>query len=100
MMPRTSREAEPTPRSVRSGFEERPDYFSSVAFWYQEGVNQGLPEPAYADERLPLGNAQQIAVEDSVKEVTTENGNVTCKRADATPTLGDVRVGTESSWRA
>ena len=60
--------------SVRSGFEERPDYFSSVAFWYQEGVNQGLPEPAYGDERLPLGNAQQIAVEDSVKEVTTENG--------------------------
>jgi hypothetical protein len=60
--------------SVRSGFEERPDYFSSVAFWYQEGVNQGLPEPAYGDERLPFGNAQQIAVEDSIKDVTTETG--------------------------
>ncbi len=60
--------------SVRSGFEERPDYFSSVAFWYQEGVNQGLPEPPYGEERLPLGNARQIAVEDSVKEVTTEKG--------------------------
>ena len=33
-----------------------------------------MPEPAYGDERLPLGNAQQIAVEDSVKEVTTEKG--------------------------
>ncbi len=60
--------------SVRSGFEERPDYFSSVAFWYQEGVNQGLPEPPYGEERLPLGNARQIAVEDSIKEVTTERG--------------------------
>jgi Protein of unknown function (DUF2961)/HEAT repeats len=60
--------------SVRSGFEERPDYFSSVAFWYQEGVNQGLPEPPYGTERLPLGNAQQIAVEDSLKDVTTEKG--------------------------
>ena len=60
--------------SVRSGFEERPDFFSSVAFWYQEGVNQGLPEPPYGDERLPLGNARQIAVEDSIKEVTTERG--------------------------
>jgi len=60
--------------SVRSGFEERPDYFSSVAFWYQEGVNQGLPEPPYGDERLPLGNARQIAVEDSLKDVTTEQG--------------------------
>jgi len=60
--------------SVRSSFEERPDYFSSVAFWYQEGVNQGLPEPPYGEERLPLGNARQIAVEDSVKEVTTEKG--------------------------
>ena len=60
--------------SVRSSFEERPDYFSSVAFWYQEGVNQGLPEPPYGQDRLPLGNAQQIAVEDSIKEVTTEKG--------------------------
>ena len=60
--------------SVRSGFEERPDYFSSVAFWYQEGVNEGLPEPPYGEERLPLGNARQIAVEDSIKEVTTEKG--------------------------
>jgi len=60
--------------SVRSGFEERPDFFSSVAFWYQEGVNQGLSEPPYGEERLPLGNARQIAVEDSIKEVTTERG--------------------------
>ncbi len=58
--------------SVRSSFEERPDYFSSVAFWYQKGVNQELPEPPYGEARLPLGNARQIAVEDSIKDVSTE----------------------------
>jgi len=62
--------------SVRSGFEERADYFSSVAFWYQQGVNQGLPEPPYGDQRLPLGNAQQIAIETSIKDVTAEKGKV------------------------
>jgi hypothetical protein len=66
--------------SVRSGFEERPDYFSSVAFWYQEGVNQGLPEPAYGDDQLPLGNAQQIAIEDSIKDVTAEKGKAEVQR--------------------
>jgi hypothetical protein len=60
--------------SVRSGFEERPDYFSSVAFWYQKGINEGLSEPPYGDARLPYGNATQIAVEDSLKDVTTEQG--------------------------
>ena len=60
--------------TVRSGFEERPDYYSSVAFWYQEGVNEGLPEPPYGAARLPLDNAVQIAVEDSLKDVTTQQG--------------------------
>ena len=39
--------------SLRSGFEERPDYFSSAAFWYQTEVNEGLPEPPYGEARLP-----------------------------------------------
>ena len=60
--------------SVRSGFEERPDYFSSVAFWYQQGINESLPEPPYGEARLPFGNATQIAVEDSLASVTTERG--------------------------
>ena len=29
---------------VRSSFEQRPDYFSSAAFWYQKGVNEGLAD--------------------------------------------------------
>jgi hypothetical protein len=60
--------------TIRSGFEERPDYFSSAAFWYQKGVNEELPEPPYGETRLPLGNALQIAVEDSLADVTTEKG--------------------------
>jgi hypothetical protein len=60
--------------TVRSGFEERPDYFSSVAFWYQKGVNEGLPEPPYGYERLPFGNATQLTIQNSIKDVTTEKG--------------------------
>ncbi len=66
--------------SVRSGFEERPDYFSSVAFWYQKGVNEELPEPPYGYDRLPYGNATQIAVEDSIEQVTTEHGTASVLR--------------------
>jgi len=66
--------------SLRSGFEERADYFSSAAFWYQKGVNEDLTEPPYGDARLPLGNALQIAVEDSLAEVTTEKGKASVQR--------------------
>ncbi len=66
--------------SLRSGFEERADYFSSAAFWYQTGVNEGLAEPPYGNARLPLGNALQIAVEDSLAEVTTERGKASVQR--------------------
>ena len=66
--------------SVRSGFEERPDFFSSVAFWYQKGVNEGLPEPPYGEARLPLGNAEQIAVEDSLAAVKTVMGKASVQK--------------------
>ena len=66
--------------TVRSGFEERPDYFSSTAFWYQKDVNEDLPEVPYGEARLPLGNAQQIAVEDSIADVTTEKGKASVQR--------------------
>jgi hypothetical protein len=64
----------------RSSFEERPDYFSSAAFWYQKGVNEGLPEPPFGEDRLPLGNALQIAVEDSIADVKTVKGKVSVQR--------------------
>ena len=66
--------------TLRSGSEERPDYFSSTAFWYQKSVNEDLLEPPYGEARLPLGNAQQIAVEDSLSEVTSEKGKAAVQR--------------------
>ncbi len=66
--------------SVRSGFEERPDYFSSVGFWYQKGVNEGLPEPPYGNGRLPHGNALQIEVENALPDVTTEKGQASVQK--------------------
>ncbi len=61
--------------TVRSGFEERPDLFSSVAFWYQEGIGPTkLPEAPYGQARLPHGNAQQIEVENAIAETKTEKG--------------------------
>jgi HEAT repeat protein len=66
--------------AARSGFEERSDFFSSVAFWYQKGVNEDLPEPPYGAARLPLGNKLQIAVPNNLKDVTTERGEVTVQK--------------------
>jgi hypothetical protein len=66
--------------SVRSGFEERADYFSSVAFWYQQGVNEGLPEPPHGQERLPFGNAQQLTIQNAIKDVTTEKGTASVQK--------------------
>ena len=66
--------------SLKTGFEERPDFFSSVAFWYQKGVNEDLPEPPYGEARLPLGNARQIAVETSIADVTASGGKASVQR--------------------
>jgi len=67
-------------RTPRTSIRERDDYYSSVAFWYQDGVNEGLPEPPYGEARLPLGNAQVIHIEDSLRDVTTEKGKASVHR--------------------
>ena len=66
--------------TARSGFEERPDNFSSVAFWYQKGGNEDLPKPPCGSARLPRGNAEQIEVENSIKEVSGERGEVSVQK--------------------
>jgi len=62
------------------GFRERFDLWSSVAFWYQKGVNEGLPEPPYGPARLPHGNATQIEVENAIKDVKAQEGEATVMR--------------------
>ena len=66
--------------SVRSGFEERADLFSSVAFWYQQGIAQGLPVPPYGVARLPHGNARQIEVEQDIARVKAARGKASVQK--------------------
>jgi hypothetical protein len=66
--------------SVRSAFEERPDLFSTVAFWYQLGIATDQPEPPYGAARLPQGNAKQIEIENLVADVKAEGGKATVQR--------------------
>jgi hypothetical protein len=66
--------------AVRSAFEERPDLFSSVAFWYQLGVAQDQPEPPYGAARLPHGNATQIEIENLVDQAKAQGGEVSVQK--------------------
>lgn len=70
---------DPDPKKV-DGFRERFDLWSSVAFWYQEGVNEHLPEMPYGRARLPHGNARQIEVEDLAAEATGAGGELRVQR--------------------
>jgi hypothetical protein len=51
-----------------------------VAFWYQKGVNEDVPEPPYGGARLPLGNTLQIAVPNNFKDVSTEQSQVSVQK--------------------
>ena len=62
------------------GFRERSDLWSSVAFWYQKGVAQDLPEPPFGPARLPHGNAAQFEVENDIKTVTVRDGEASVQR--------------------
>jgi hypothetical protein len=66
--------------SVRSGFEERADLFSSVAYWYQLGIAQGLKPAPYGVARLPHGNARQIEVEQGIQDIKTERGKASVQK--------------------
>jgi hypothetical protein len=66
--------------AVRSAFEERPDFMSSVAFWYQAEIAADQPDVPYGSARLPLGNARQIEVEDRAAEATGKGGTVSVEK--------------------
>lgn len=61
--------------TVHSSFEERPDDFSSVAFWYQTPFRTDLPELPIGRARLPYGNATVIDAESLFPKVTVEHGS-------------------------
>ncbi|MBI4889038.1 MAG: DUF2961 domain-containing protein, partial [Acidobacteria bacterium] len=66
--------------SVRSGFEERADLFSTVAFWYQQGIARNLATPPYGIARLPHGNATQIEIENAAAQVKAQRGKVSVQK--------------------
>ena len=68
-----------TDGSVRSGFEERSDHFSSVAFWYQMELKP-LPGVPSGYARMPYGNATQIEAEDLLDKVKTEKGEASIQK--------------------
>jgi len=62
--------------AVKSGFGERVDLMSSVAFWYQLGIATDQPPVPYGAARLPQGNALQIEVERDMAGIKAEKGKV------------------------
>jgi hypothetical protein len=66
--------------TVRSAFEERADLFSSVGFWYQDGIAADQPPVPYGSRRLPMGNARQLEVEDTLPNVTVEAGKASVQK--------------------
>jgi hypothetical protein len=53
---------------------------SSVAFWYQTGIAGDQPDVPYCAARLPLGNAQQIEVEDRAADATAKDGRISVEK--------------------
>ncbi|MEP6802771.1 MAG: DUF2961 domain-containing protein [Acidobacteriota bacterium] len=66
--------------TVKSGFGERNDLMSSVAYWYQDGIATGLWPVPYGSARLPQGNAKQIEVEQGIGQVKGEKGKTSVSK--------------------
>ena len=60
--------------SVKSGFEERPDDFSSVAFWYQIEPHKPFPEMPKGYARLYYDYANAIEAEGLLPNAKASNG--------------------------
>ncbi|HNR35694.1 MAG TPA: DUF2961 domain-containing protein [Candidatus Hydrogenedentes bacterium] len=62
--------------SMRSGFEERPDDFSSVAFWYQTEPHKPFPEMPVGYARLYYDFSSEIEAEGLISNVIASMGPV------------------------
>jgi D-arabinan exo alpha-(1,3)/(1,5)-arabinofuranosidase (non-reducing end) len=62
--------------SVKSGFEERPDEFSSVAFWYQMEPHKPFPAMAGGYARLPFDYSKMTAGEKLIPGATATEGPI------------------------
>jgi len=66
--------------SVRTGFTERPDDFSSVAFWYQTEPHKPYPAMPVGYARLFYDYGTIIEAEGLVPNATATRGDVTLQR--------------------
>ncbi len=78
--------------SVRSGFEERHDDFSSVAFWYQKEPHAPFPPIPPGYQRLVYDYRKMIEGEDLIDKAEVSDGNL---RAQA---LGGYSKGAQLFW--
>jgi hypothetical protein len=65
--------------SVKSGFEERPDDFSSVAFWYQTEPHKPYPELPAGYARLYYDYSSIIEAEGRIPDVKASAGPVSAQ---------------------
>jgi len=77
--------------SVKSGFEERPDDFSSVGFWYQIEPHKSFPEMPKGYARLYVDYANVIEGESLVDKAQASAG-------DVAPQAGGYSGGSQLFW--
>ena len=78
--------------TVKSAFGERTDLLSSVAFWYQQGIAQGLPEPPYG-ARAPQGNAGRSRSKGHPRGPGREGQGLVTRRSSSGPRTCSLRGG-------
>ncbi|MCA9032848.1 MAG: DUF2961 domain-containing protein, partial [Planctomycetaceae bacterium] len=60
--------------TIKSGFEERPDDFSSVALWYQTEPHKPYPALPPAKDRLYVDWSKIVEVDQALDTVTATSG--------------------------
>ncbi len=78
--------------SVKSGFEERTDDFSSVAFWYQAEPHKPWPAIPAGYERLYYDIANVLEGESLVSKATATEGAITTQK------IGNLSGGAQLFW--
>lgn len=68
---------------VKSGFEERPDDFSSVAFWYQMEPHRPFPPMAAAKDRLYYDWTKLVETETRLADAKASEGNLSAQEGGA-----------------
>jgi len=79
---------------VKSGFEERPDDLSSVAFWYQTEPHRAFPKMAVGYDRLYTDYTKVTEIEKSIPAAKATEGAI------AKQEIGGASGGAHLFWTA